>query len=136
MVGHALYIVGLEPFTDHPEDEGGAIIGEVARLRDACILLAGHRCYREYPLSWMLRHLASSGFEVEHSDAIPILYGATYIKGQLAVARRKLPLFRDRGVATAMERHINALERRATAYVNRFGKIRFGSDYVIKARPV
>ena len=87
-------------------------------------------------MSWMVRHLESSGFRVEQSAHIPVLYGANYIKGQLNVARRKLPLFADKAVAESMERHRNTLERRATAYINRFGKIRFGSDYVIKASPV
>jgi len=135
-VGRTLYLIGLEPFPFKPEDEGGAIIVEVARLRDACILLAGHRCYREFPFDWMLRQLDASGFEAVESVQIPILYGVNFIRGQLNVARRKLPLFRDKGVAGAMERQINELERRAAAHIKRSGKIRFGSDYVIKARPV
>ncbi len=135
LVGRALYVVGLEPFDDHAQDEGGRLILEIARLRDACILLAGHRCYREFPLQWMLRHLDAAGFEVERHEAVPILYGSSFIQSQLGVARRKLPLMADRALARAMELHIDALERRALEFINRCGRIRFGSDYVIKATP-
>ena len=46
-----IYVIGLEPY-GIAHDEGGAIVWEIARLRDACILLAGDRCYREYPRAW------------------------------------------------------------------------------------
>ena len=59
--GGRLYIVGLEPI---PDSYGGttpnspqAIICDVRRIRDACILLAGDRCYREYPVEWIERQL-------------------------------------------------------------------------------
>jgi len=32
------------------------------RLRDACLLLAGERPYREYPADWVLRALRRSSF--------------------------------------------------------------------------
>ena len=43
-VRRRLYVVGLEP---PPRD--GSELDEVCRVRDAAILLAGHRTYREYP---------------------------------------------------------------------------------------
>lgn len=45
--GGRLYIVGLEPIPDKVDDPAGNIVCRVRQLRDACILLAGHRCYRE-----------------------------------------------------------------------------------------
>lgn len=50
--GGRMYIVGLEPI---PDDEG--LLGKVRRVRDACILLAGHKCYREYPVAWIHRQI-------------------------------------------------------------------------------
>ncbi|CAM9877398.1 unnamed protein product, partial [Hapterophycus canaliculatus] len=43
--GGRIYLVGMQPLPDHP---GGAaeLVCETARLRDSCILLAGHRPYR------------------------------------------------------------------------------------------
>ncbi len=135
LVGRTLYVIGLAPFATHANSEGGRLILEVARLRDACILLASHRCYREYPLDWMIRHLERAGFTVEEHKRVPILFGERYIKGQLGVCRRKLPLFKDRRLAREMERHIQNLEQRALEHISRFGRIPFGEDYVIKATP-
>ena len=46
-----MYIIGLEPYPDVTDSKGGQLILELSRLRDACILLAKHRPYREYPLN-------------------------------------------------------------------------------------
>ncbi|MBH23233.1 MAG: hypothetical protein CMH57_01990 [Myxococcales bacterium] len=136
LVRGRLYIIGLEPYPDRAHSPGGALILEVARLRDACILLAGHRCYREYPMDWIVRQLGLSGFMVDDAMKIPILYGERFIKGQLGVCRRKLPHFKDEALARQMEQHINALEARALEHLERVGRIRFGEDHVIVARPV
>jgi hypothetical protein len=135
MVGQALYIIGLEPFPDTAPHSGGRLILEIARLRDACILLAGHRCYREFPRAWMLRQLERAGFQVQQQRSVPILFGERYIRGQLGVCRRKLPLFQDRAVAREVERHIHDLERQALAHLSRHGRIPFGEDYIIRATP-
>lgn len=135
-VKRALYLVGLDPIIhERPRDAGAALIAEVARLRDACILLAGHRCYREFPMEWVARHLERAGFKVAEQARIPILYGPRFIQGQLGVARRKLPLMRDKALADTMQRHIASLERQALEHVRRHGRIRFGHDYVMKAVP-
>ncbi len=135
-VSQALYVVGLDPFPPRAKTDGGALIVEIARLRDACILMAGHQCYREYPMEWVSRHLEIAGFEVERQERMPILYGDRFIKGQLAVARRKLPYFKDKALAQSMGRHIDTLQARALEHLGRHGRIRFGADYTIKARPV
>ena len=49
--GGRLYIVGMEPIPEHAMGPA-EVITEVRRARDACIQLAGHRPYREYPLAW------------------------------------------------------------------------------------
>lgn len=42
-----LYFIGMNPIPDEPAYPT-KIISEVRQARDACILLAGHRCYRYY----------------------------------------------------------------------------------------
>jgi hypothetical protein len=135
LVGQHLFLIGLEPFPDVAPSEGGQLILEVARLRDACILLAGHRCYREYPLDWVLRQLAQAGFAVQQHRLVPIVFGERYVRGQLGVCRRKLPLLRDRALAQELERHVQDLERRALQHLQRSGGVHFGHDYVVWATP-
>jgi len=64
-VGELLYIVGAEPFPDKDEEsEHGQLVIDIAKARDACILLAGDRPYREYPLDWVIRNLKKNGYKV------------------------------------------------------------------------
>lgn len=123
-VAGRLYLVGMEP---PPRD--GSVLDEVCRVRDACILLAGHRCYREYPRELVLRWLGDAGLEVYDSASFPNVLGARFVNGQLDVARRKLPLFADRDLAARMEHTIEDLRVRALAGV----PYRWGGDYVIAA---
>jgi hypothetical protein len=135
-VGQRLYVVGLAPYPEPGDDPGGQLIWEIARLRDAAILLAGHRCYREYPLDWCIRHLESSGFRVEEALAMPIVYRERFINGQLDVVLSKLPLLADPGLAAALRAHVAELRQRALDRCARTGGISFGEDYVIAAKPV
>ncbi|MBK7760445.1 MAG: class I SAM-dependent methyltransferase, partial [Deltaproteobacteria bacterium] len=98
LVRHRLYTIGLAPYPDVAEDEGGALILELARLRDACILLAKHRCYREYPLDWTCRHLERAGFTVEDAWSTPIVYRERFITGQLRVCESKLGYLSDKAL--------------------------------------
>lgn len=133
--GHGrLYVVGLAPYPDHPSSPGGRLVLELARLRDACILLAGHRCYREYPLDWVQRALEGAGFVVEDSLAIPIVYRRRFVDGQLDVCLRKLPFITDLDLRGSLRAHIEDLRERCHHHLLRVGGIRFGSDYVIAAR--
>ncbi len=124
-VGDRLYLVGLEP---PPRD--GSVLDEVCRVRDAAILLAGHRCYREYPREVVLRWVERAGFDVIDSAAFPNRLGERFVNGQLDVAVRKLPLFRDRAVADSFARHIEELRQRALAQVPQV----WGADWVIAAK--
>lgn len=129
-----LYIIGLEPIP-YNENFPADVICDVVRMRDACILLAGHRCYREYPMSWVERMLESHGFKVLSTEKLPILYSEHSIRRQLNVARSKLPLFKDRALASAMGKSIDSLDGRMKDLVNRAEnrRIRQGFDYVIAA---
>ncbi len=131
-VGRRLYVVGLAPYPE-PRGEVGRTIWAIARLRDACILLAGHRCYREYPMDWVIRSLERSGYAVDEAISVPIVYGARFINGQLDVCRRELPHLADPALAEAMSAHIEALRSSALALSEREGGLRFGEDYVVSA---
>lgn len=134
-VGGRLYAVGLSPYRDGADGEAGALIREIAALRDACILLAGHRCYREYPLDWVLRSLEGSGYRVLHAEEVPIVYRERFIDGQLDVCLRKLPWFRDPAVAEALRRQIEELRGRAREASARLDGLRTGTDWVVAAEP-
>lgn len=121
----AVYLVGLEP---PPRD--GSVLDEICRVRDACILLAGHRTYREYPSALVTRWLEAAGFEITEVRSFPNRLGARFVNGQLDVARRKLPLFADRALAAAMERQIEDLRASGLAR----GEQSWGADYVLAAR--
>ena len=132
--GGRLYVVGLAPYPDHADTPGGRLILEIARLRDACILLAGHRCYREYPLDWVLRALDSAGFTVQDAVSVDIIYGPRFINGQLDVCLRKLPYFQDAALAERMKAHIEDTRARALRLQETLsGGIHFGQDYVVSA---
>ena len=134
-VRERLYVIGLAPYPDVTDVPGGRWVLEIARLRDACILLAGHRPNREYPLEWALRSIEGSGFVVEEVTKFPIIYGAPFIQGQLRVCSTKLPYLKDRELARQLERSIAELEKRALAECRVDGGIHFGEDYVVHARP-
>ena len=108
---------------------------ETTRLRDACILLAGHRPYREYPLEWTRRQLARAGVSVLATERFPILYSDASITRQLEVGARKLPLFTDRALAAAMGAHVEDMRARIKAAVAEAPnqRIKLGFDYVIAA---
>jgi hypothetical protein len=136
--GGRLYVIGLNPIPhrDDTNDVNANIICKVARVRDACILLAGHRCYREYPVEWIERHLEKvPGLKVVQSSRFPIMYSHAAIVRQLNVARSKLSLFPSRALAKEMEGVIDDLERESREATARSpnGRIRFGFDYVVTA---
>jgi hypothetical protein len=152
-----LYIVGLEPLTETlipststaaadaaapppcrccapPTDADAALVQDMARIRDACILLAGRRCYREFPLTWTRRQLAKSGFRVCDSVQMTNVYTAETIQRQLNVAHRQLQWFQDAPLASHMETALQAFETRVRrALDGGKRKIRFGFDYVVAA---
>jgi hypothetical protein len=132
--GGRLYVVGLNPIP-HKTSGDANIFCEVTRLRDACILLAGHRCYREYPVEWIERHLEKAGLKVISSSNYPIMYTHAAIVRQLNVARSKLPLFPSEALAKEMGEAIDALEEESKLATDRSpnGRLRIGFDYVVSA---
>jgi hypothetical protein len=134
-----LYVVGLSPvpygraFTPR----AAQVVVDTARLRDACINLAGDRCYREFPASWIERHLERDGFEVVETIRKTIRWSAASVKRQLDVARRKLARIEhvaDAATAAAVSARIDALERESVkAFAACGGHVSFGNDYIVVA---
>lgn len=135
-VATRLYLVGLEPYRGAGDDAGGRLVLEIANLRDACILHAGHRCHREYPSDWVIGQLESSGFSVEEEKRFPIIYGTKFINEQLDVCRRKLEFIENQELVSGLRSRIDKLREKALAFYDVHRGIRFGYDYVISARPV
>ena len=135
LVGRRLYVVGLAPYPDVADTPGGRAVLEIARLRDACILLAGHRCYREYPMDWVIRHLEAADFAVLDAIPMPIVYRERFFNGQLDVAKSKLPLFADPNLAAEMGRHIEETRARTLALSEVQRGVNFGEDYIVAAEP-
>jgi len=132
-VGGRLYVVGLEPYPARADDPWGALVLDVARLRDAAIVLAGDRCYREYPLPWVRRRLEAAGLRVAAEATFPIRYGERFIDRQLAVAERRLPRIGSAALTKAIRREAAALRKRGRALAAE--RTAFGADYALAAEP-
>jgi hypothetical protein len=143
-----LYLVGLHPLTESQapagssdlDVEAGKLIQEVARTRDACLLLAGRRCYREFPIDWSRRQLEKAGLKVTDSVRLANVYGRTAITRQLEVGRRHVPMFKDSELADSMQQALDRVDERLEAEFGDAGlpteeqrRIRFGFDYVLAA---
>lgn len=131
-----LYIVGLEPIPDRMDGPGN-IVCRVRQVRDACILLAGHRCYREYPLQWVQRQITSNAPDLQllQSHQYPILYKHETIVRQINVGRSKFSYFTP-DLATAMGKVLDELEQESLEATQREGKIQVGFDYVVAAERI
>jgi hypothetical protein len=139
--GGRLYIVGLQPLPDSegPPDSPQNIICEVRKVRDACILLAGDRCYREYPLDWIERQINATltqtdktTLELLHSKKFPILYRHNTIVKQIQVARNKLSRFPTKELTNEMRAVLSDLEKRSKEATAKMpdNRIPLGFDYV------
>lgn len=136
--GGRLYIVGLEPIPDKVDGDAN-VICKVRQVRDACILLAGHRCYREYPVEWMIHQigLLPSANHLE-THRFPILYKHETIVRQINVARSKFSLFPTPALAASMKGVLDALEQESLEATKKSptGSIQLGFDYVVSVEKI
>ncbi|CAB9527348.1 expressed unknown protein [Seminavis robusta] len=134
--GGRLYVVGLEPIPDSVEGDAN-VICKVRRIRDACILLAGHRCYREYPVDWIHRQFNTTSTQMKllRTSKFPILYRHATIVKQINVARSKFRFFPTPEVAEAMKKVLDDLEVESLEATKRSpnGRLQLGFDYVVSA---
>ncbi|MDR6990915.1 class I SAM-dependent methyltransferase [Luteimonas sp. 3794] len=134
-----LYVVGLAPYVPQlPDtlDAAGSLVTRIGRLRDACLLLAGDRPYREFPVDWTLRQIERAGFRVLHAEQMPIRFGTRFVDGQLDMCIRVLERVADRQLAAALHAHVDTLRMEAHLRIAEDGGLRTGHDYVIAAEPV
>ena len=141
--GGRMYIIGLEPIpdsvaTDHGDSEAANVMCRVRQIRDACILLAGHRCYREYPLPWIERHMDSiPSLQRLQSKQFPIRYTHETILKQINVGRSKLSFFppHNSDLRTSMAKLWDDLERQSRQATRKCpnGRFTLGFDYVVTA---
>ena len=126
-----MFIVGLEPIPDSAPDEAN-IICKVRRVRDACILLAGHRCYREYPVEWIHRQIeATPLLRLLTTTKFPILYKHQTIVTQINVGRSKFQYFPTPELADEMKKVLDDLEQQSLEAIKRVGRIKLGFDYLV-----
>ncbi len=133
-----LYITGLEPYvpTIRPETKAGQIIWEIGRHRDACVLLSGHRPYREYPAQWVVDTLQRSGFAVQAVKHFTIGYKQKFVNAQIDLSSRGLEMVTDRTLAQALKQRGETLRTAALDMINADGALRHCRNYVIVAEPV
>jgi hypothetical protein len=136
LTGGRLYLVGLEPYVSHdPGTEAGRIVRAIGQHRDACLLLAGERPYREYPMEWVLARMAEAGLRPIATRRFPIRYKARFVNSQIDMCASRLAALDDRALADALEARGEALREHALAFATREDGIRHGHDYVIAAEP-
>lgn len=132
-----LYVVGLEPYVaEEPATPAGRLVWEIGRFRDACLLLAGERPYREYPAQWVADHLQAAGFRVIAADRYPIRYKARFVDSQIDMCAARLDRLTDRTLAEALGRHGEDIRTRALAMIAAEGSLRHGFDYVLATEPI
>ncbi len=132
-----LYVTGMQPYViERPASEAGALIWEIGRFRDACLILSGERPFREFPLHWVLAQLPRSGFKAVASRKFPVGYKAKFVNGQIGLCRPRLERLADRSLGQSMIAHGEALRARALAYIASHGSLSPAVHYVIAADPV
>lgn len=132
--GGKMYIIGLNPIPDSVNGDAN-VFCKITKVRDACILLANHRCYREYPLDWIERHVTRAGMNVVESKKYPIRYDHSTMVRQINVARSKLKLFPSKGMAKEMGSVLDQLEKESLEVTKKQadGRVTLGFDYVVVA---
>lgn len=133
-----LYVTGLEPYvpTLRPDTEAGRLLWEIGRFRDACVLLAGHMPYREYPAQWVVDHLPRAGFAVRAVKHFKIGYKKRFVNAQIDLVAPGLENLEDRALAEALKARGEALRAEALEAISAEGALRHCRNYVVVAEPV
>ena len=131
------YIVGLQPLPDSvPNDPSASLICRIRQVRDACILLAGHRVYREYPVDWIQRQVQQKDenqLVLVNTSKFPILYKHETILKQINVGRSKFPFFPSDELVRSMAAVLDDLETKTRKAIEESptGRIKLGFDYIV-----
>ena len=136
LTGKRLYVTGMEPYVvQRPADEAGALIWEIGRYRDACLILSGKLAYREFPLRWVVSELRRAGFRPIASRKFPTGYKAHFVNAQIDFCREGVEGLADQALAQALLAHGDALRARALDYIERSGSLSPAWHYVVAAEP-
>jgi hypothetical protein len=136
LTGKRLYITGMEPYVvERPSDEAATLVWEIGRFRDACLILAGQRPYREYPAAWITAELRRSGFKPLAARKFPVSYQANFVNNQIGLCRQRLERMADQSLGRALIGHGEALRSRALAFIDRNGALGRNLHHVIAAEP-
>jgi hypothetical protein len=136
ITGRRLYIVGLEPYVaSEPEEPAGKLVWEIGRFRDACLLLAGERPYREYPAQWVADHLEGSSFRIIAAHRFPNRYKPGFVNSQIDMCALRLDGLADRALAVALQERGEHIRERALAMIAADGGLKHGFDYILAAEP-
>ena len=132
--GGRMYLTGLNPIPESSSGPGD-IFCRITKLRDACILLAGSRPYREHPVEWIERHLPQAGLKVIDVAKFPKTYNVESIGRQIEAARSTLQFIKSEDVREAMSRRIDELEEESKQVCAKCqdGKFQLGFDWVVCA---
>lgn len=131
-----LYVIGLEPYVPiTAEDEVGEFIGDLGRFRDACMLLARDRPYREYPAQWVAAQLRLAGLRVTETAFFSIRYRRRFLASQLDICQQRTQRIADPALAAALRDKIERLRDRGEALIKQHDGLRYGRDYVLQAVP-
>jgi len=132
--GGVMYLTGLNPI---PEKADGAadIFCRVTKLRDACILLARARPYREFPTDWVVRTLKQTGLKVTKVQTFKNTYDYAKISRQLNAARSTLPFIKNDDLRNTMIKQIDDLDEECKTVLEICpgGSFELGFDWVITA---
>ncbi|MGH6729421.1 MAG: class I SAM-dependent methyltransferase [Sphingomicrobium sp.] len=137
LTARRLYITGMEPYViERPGDEAGALIWEIGRYHDACLLLSGEQPYREYPLDWVVAELRRSGFQPLAAGKFPKGYKAEFVNSHIDKCRPHLERLADQALGQSLIAHGEALRSRGLAFIDSHGSLSHGFAYVVAAEPV
>ena len=137
LTARRLYLTGMEPYVvRRPRSEAGALIWEIGRYRDACLILSGKQPYREYPLNWVLAQLRRSGFQPVAARKFPVGHKADFVNVHVDMCRPLLERLEDRTLGESLIAHGEALRGRALAYIESHGSLSHGFAHVVAADPV
>lgn len=135
LTARRLYVTGMEPYVvERPKDEAGALLWEIGRYRDACLLLGGLKPYREFPRDWVLAELRRSGFAPVAEQRLVVGYKAYFVNSQVDHAQAAAKRMADEAPAKALIAHGETLRAKGLALIERSGPLPH-AQYVIAAEP-
>ena len=102
-------------------------------MRDACILLANERPYREYPYEWINRALTRmDNITIKRRKMYPLRQTYKMLVKQIDVGRSKLQHFQSSKLKEEMANVLDDLDKQSLELTKKYkdGKFRSGFNYV------